>query len=86
MNAAADAAGTTWRMYEEGLEGRLAVLHDRVHSGAYRARPSRRVNIAKLGGGRRPLGIAALEDKIVQKAVTETILTAIYEAELLGFS
>ena len=76
----------TWRIYEEGLEGRLANLHDRVHSGAYRATPSRRVNIAKPGGGTRPLGIAALEDKIVQKAVTETILTPIYEAEFLGFS
>ena len=85
-NAAAGVDGMTWRMYEEGLEGRLADLHDRVHSGAYRATPSRRVNIAKPGGGTRPLGVAALEDKIVQKAVTETILTPIYEAEFLGFS
>ena len=85
-DAAAGADGMTWRMYEEGLEGRLANLHDRVHSGAYRATPSRRVNIPKPGGGTRPLGIAALEDKIVQKAVTETILTPIYEAEFLGFS
>ena len=85
-DAAAGADGMTWRMYEEGLEGRLANLHDRVHSGAYRATPSRRVNIAKLGGGTRPLGVAALEDKIVQKAVVETILTPIYEAEFLGFS
>ena len=84
--AAAGADGMTWRMYEEGLEGRLANLHDRVHSGAYRATPSRRVNIAKPDGGTRPLGVAALEDKIVQKAVTETILTPIYEAEFLGFS
>jgi len=73
-------------MYEEGLEGRLADLHDRVHSGAYRAMPSRRVNIPKPDGGTRPLGVAAIEDKIVQKAVTETILTPIYEAEFLGFS
>ena len=85
-DAAAGVDGTTWRMYEEGLEGRLANLHDRVHSGAYRATPSRRVNIAKPDGGTRPLGVAALEDKIVQKAVTETILTPIYEAEFLGFS
>ena len=76
----------TWRMYEEGLEGRLTDLHDRVHSGAYRATPSRRVNIPKPDGGTRPLGVAAIEDKIVQKAVTEIILTPIYEAEFLGFS
>jgi len=76
----------TWGMYEEGLEGRLADLHDRVHSGAYRATPSRRVNIPKPDGGTRPLGVAAIEDKIVQKAVAEIILTPIYEAEFLGFS
>ena len=85
-NAAAGADGMTWWMYEDGLEGRLADLHDRVHSGAYRAMPSRRVNIAKPDGGTRPLGVAAIEDKIVQKAVTEMILTPIYEAEFLGFS
>ena len=85
-DAAAGADGMTWWTYEEGLEGRLADLHDRVHSGAYRATPSRRVNIPKPGGGTRPLGVAAIEDKIVQKAVTETILTPIYEAEFLGFS
>ena len=85
-NAAAGADGMTWRMYEEGLEGRLADLHDRVHSGAYRATPSRRVNIPKPDGGTRPLGVAAIEDKIVQKAVTEIILTPIYEAKFLGFS
>ena len=85
-DAAAGADGMTWRMYEEGLEGRLANLHDRVHSGAYRATPSRRVNMPKPDGSTRPLGVAALEDKIVQKAVMETILTPIYEAEFLGFS
>ena len=85
-DAAAGADGVTWRMYEEGLEGRLADLHDRVHSGAYRATPSRRVNIPKSDGSTRPLGVAATEDKIVQKAVAETILTPIYEAEFLGFS
>ena len=85
-DAAAGADGMTWRMYEDGLDGRLADLHDRVHSGAYRATPSRRVNIPKPDGGTRPLGVAAIEDKIVQKAVTETILTPIYEAEFLGFS
>ena len=85
-DAAAGADGVTWRMYAEGLEGRLADLHERVHTGAYRATPSRRVNIPKPDGGTRPLGVAAIEDKIVQKAVTETILTPIYEAEFLGFS
>ena len=85
-DAAAGADGMTWRMYGEGLEGRLADLHDRVHSGAYRATPSRRVNIPKPDGGTRPLGVAAIEDKIVQKAVAEIILTPIYEAEFLGFS
>ena len=85
-DVAAGVDGMTWRMYGEGLEGRLADLHDRVHSGAYRAQPSRRVNIPKPDGGTRPLGVAAIEDKIVQKAVTETILTPIYEAEFLGFS
>ena len=85
-DAAAGTDGVTWWMYAEGLEGRLADLHERVHSGAYRATPSRRVNIPKPDGGTRPLGIAAIEDKIVQKAVTETILTPIYEAEFLGFS
>ena len=85
-DAAAGADGVTWRMYEDGLDGRLADLHGRVHSGAYRATPSRRVNIPKPDGGTRPLGVAAIEDKIVQKAVTETILTPIYEAEFLGFS
>ncbi len=85
-DAAAGADGMTWGMYEGGLEGRLAALHDRVHSGAYRATPSRRVNIPKPDGGTRPLGVAAIEDKIVQKAVAEIILTPIYEAEFLGFS
>jgi len=85
-DASAGVDGMTWRMYSEGLEGRLADLHGRVHSGAYRAMPSRRVNIPKPDGGTRPLGIAALEDKIVQKAVAETILTPIYEAQFLGFS
>ena len=85
-DAAAGVDGVTWRAYAEGLEGRLADLHERVHAGRYRATPSRRVHIPKPDGGTRPLGIAALEDKIVQKAVVETILTPIYEAEFLGFS
>ena len=78
--------GETWEAYGEGLKGRLPDLHRRVHTGAYRATPSRRVNIPKPDGGTRPLGVAALEDKIVQKAVVDNLLTPIYEAEFLGFS
>ena len=85
-DAAAGADGMTWGMYEKGLEGRLADLHDRVYAGAYRATPSRRVNIPKPDGGTRPLGVAAIEDKLVQKAVAKIILTPIYEVEFLGFS
>ena len=61
-------------------------LHRRVHTGAYRAAPVRRVKIPKPDGGERPLGIAALEDKLVQKAVVDNLLTPIYEAEFIGFS
>ena len=68
--------GVTWQEYETGLEDRLIDLHSRVHGGAYRARPSRRVYIPKADGRQRPLGIAALEDKIVQQAVV-TILSQI---------
>src|SRR3954452_22921809 len=75
----------TWEEYAADLETRLADLHGRVHRGAYRALPSRRRYIPKPDGGRRPLGIAALEDKIVQTAVA-AILTPIYEAEFLGSS
>ena len=75
----------TWQEYEIGLEGRLRDLHSRVHRGAYRARPSRRVYIPKADGRQRPLGIAALEDKIVQQAVV-AILYQIYEADFKGFS
>jgi RNA-directed DNA polymerase len=75
----------TWEEYAVDLETRLADLHDRLHRGAYRALPSRRRYIPKPDGGRRPLGIAALEDKIVQTAVV-AILTPVYEAEFLGFS
>ena len=73
-------------MYAEGLEDRLIDLHDRVHRGAYRAPPSRRVYIPKEDGGQRPLGIASLEDKLLQKAMTDTILVPICETEFLGFS
>src|SRR6516164_7929888 len=77
--------GVTWQEYETGLEGRLIDLHRRVHRGAYRAKPSRRVFIPKADGRQRPLGIAALEDKIVQQAVV-TILNQIYEVDFKGFS
>ena len=83
--AAPGVDGTTWQEYETGLEGRLIDLHSRVHRGAYRAQPSRRVYIPKADGRQRPLGVAALEDKIVQQAVV-TILHAIYEEDFLGFS
>jgi RNA-directed DNA polymerase len=75
----------TWDQYAERLEGNLEDLHARVHAGAYRALPSRRRYIPKADGRQRPLGIAAIEDKIVQAAVV-AILTPIYEAEFLGFS
>src|ERR1700752_3172795 len=77
--------GVTWQEYETGLEDRLVDLHGRVHRGAYRALPSRRVYIQKEDGRQRPLGVAALEDKIVQQAVV-TILHQIYEEDFLGFS
>ena len=84
--AAPGVDGMTWKEYAVGLEDRLVDLHDRVQRGAYRATPSRRVKIPKADGGTRPLGVAALEDKIVQKAVADNLLTPIYEAEFLGFS
>ena len=60
--------GVTWTEYETGLDGRLVDLHSRVHRGAYRAQPSRRIYLPKPDGRQRPIGIAALEDKIVQQA------------------
>jgi RNA-directed DNA polymerase len=84
-DAAAGVDGVTWQDYGTGLDLRLRDLHDRIHRGAYRARPSRRVYIPKPDGRQRPLGIAALEDKIVQSAVVG-VLNAIYEADFLGFS
>lgn len=82
---AAGVDGVTWAAYGENLEVRLAALHERLHRGAYRARPSRRVYIPKPDGRKRPLGIASLEDKLVQRAVVE-VLNAIYENDFLGFS
>uniref|UniRef100_UPI0035D902AD group II intron reverse transcriptase/maturase n=1 Tax=Burkholderia seminalis TaxID=488731 RepID=UPI0035D902AD len=84
-NAAPGVDGLTWRYYEAGLEDHLQRLHAQVHSGAYRALPVRRQYIPKPDGKQRPLGIAALEDKIVQRAVVE-VLNAIYEEDFLGFS
>jgi RNA-directed DNA polymerase len=75
----------TWKDYEAELERNLEDLHARVHRGAYRALPSRRVYIPKPDGRRRPLAVAALEDKIVQRA-TLAVLNAIYEEDFLGIS
>src|SRR6266542_7073701 len=83
--AAAGVAGVTWEAYGRDLEANLQDLHRRLHSGAYRAKPSRRVYIPKADGRQRPLGIASLEDKIVQRAVVE-VLNAVYEVDFRGFS
>ena len=84
-NAAPGVDGLTWRAYEEGLDAKILDLHSRLHKGAYRALPSRRIYIPKPDGRQRPLAIAALEDKIVQRA-TLGVLNAIYEEDFLGFS
>src|SRR6202041_117684 len=84
-SAAPGVDGVSWEQYEQDLEVRLAELHGRVHRGAYRAQASRRVYIPKADGRQRPLGIASLEDKIVQQAVV-TVLNQIYEADFKGFS
>ncbi len=84
-NAAPGVDGVTWQEYEDGLEDRLTDLHGRVHRGAYRALPSRRVYIEKEDGRQRPLAVPALEDKLVQQAVV-TVLNQIYEEDFLGFS
>jgi group II intron reverse transcriptase/maturase len=84
-DAAVGVDRLTWRDYEADLGRRLEDLHDRVHRGAYRALPSRRVYIPKPDGRQRPLAVAALEDKIVQRAVV-TLLNAIYEEDFLGIS
>src|SRR6266699_5981079 len=83
--AAPGVDGVTWQEYEPGLEDRLMDLHDRVHRGAYRATPSRRVYIEKADGRQRPLAVPAIEDKLVQQAVV-TILNQIYEEDFLDFS
>ncbi|SRR6266540_212017 len=75
----------TWAEYGQELEANLADLHERVHSGRYRARPSRRAYIPKADGRQRPLGISSVEDKILQRAVVE-VLNAVYEVDFRGFS
>lgn len=84
-DAAMGVDGMSWREYEEGLLQRVTDLLARLHSGAYRATPSRRVYIPKADCRHRPLGMAFLEDKIVQQAVV-IVLNAIYEEDFLGFS
>ncbi|MBP7690452.1 MAG: hypothetical protein KA764_00965 [Anaerolineales bacterium] len=83
--AAAGVDGETWQTYGQGLEARLTALSERLRRGEYRALPVRRVYIPKPDGRQRPLGIPALEDKIVQ-SVTAQICTVIWEEEILGFS
>ena len=77
--------GVTWRQYFTDHDTRLVALHERVHDGTYRAQPSKRAYIAKADGRQRPLGIAALEDKIVQHAVA-AVLSQVYEVDFVGFS
>jgi group II intron reverse transcriptase/maturase len=84
-DAAPGVDGITWSDYEVDLERKLGELHDRVHRGAYRPQPSRRVYIPKADGQQRPLAVAAVEDKIVQGAVA-MVLSAIFEVDFLGFS
>jgi RNA-directed DNA polymerase len=83
--AAPGVDGVTWEAYGQDLEAQLSDLHGRIHRGAYRAKPSRRTWISKPDGRQRPLGIAALEDKVVQYAVG-TVLNQIWEEDFLGFS
>jgi group II intron reverse transcriptase/maturase len=84
-NAAVGVDGVTWTEYGEGLEARLEDLHERVHSERYRAQPSRRIWIPKADGRQRPIGIASLEDKIIQQAMV-SILNAIYEVDFADHS
>lgn len=83
--AAPGVDGVTWAGYGQDLEANLLDLHARVQAGRYRAKPSRRVYIPKADGRLRPLGVASLEDKIVQRAVVE-VLNAVYEVDFRGFS
>lgn len=83
--AAPGVDGVTWKGYAVKLEENLRDLHTRLHQGRYRARPSRRVYISKSDGRKRPLGVAALEDKVLQRTVA-AVLNTIYETDFLGFS
>ncbi|MCK9898040.1 group II intron reverse transcriptase/maturase [Frankia sp. AgB32] len=83
--AAPGIDGMTWEAYGQRLEDNLRDLHERLHTGRYQAKPSRRAYIPKADGRQRPLGIATLEDKIVQRAVVE-VLNVVYEVDFLGFS
>jgi group II intron reverse transcriptase/maturase len=84
-DAAPGVDGMTWQEYETSLDEKLADLHSRIHRGTYQAQPSKRAYIPKADGRQRPLGIAALEDKVVQQAVV-MVLNQIYEEDFLGFS
>jgi len=84
-DAAPGVDGQTWQQYGENFEAKLLGLSQRLKRGAYRAKPSRRAYIPKADGRQRPLGVTALEDKIVQRATVE-VLNAIYEGDFLGFS
>ena len=84
-NAAAGFDGETWKHYRENLEANLQDLSERLKRGAYRAKPVRRAYIPKADGRQRPLGVTALEDKLVQRSTVE-VLNAIYETDFLGFS
>jgi RNA-directed DNA polymerase len=84
-DAAAGVDGQTWQSYGQALEANLLELSERLARGGYRPQPVRRVYIDKTGGGQRPLGVPALEDKLVQRAATD-VLNAIYEQDFVGFS
>ena len=84
-DAAPGVDGVSWQEYETDQDEKLTDLHSRIHRGTYRAQPSKRAYIPKADGRQRPLGVAALEDKIVQQAVV-TVLNQTYEEDFLGFS
>ncbi len=83
-SAAVGVDGQTWQQYGEELEENLRELSERLRRGAYRAKPVQRAYIPKAEGGKRPIGLPAVEDKIVQRATVE-VLNAIYEQDFLGF-
>ncbi|MCP4594449.1 MAG: hypothetical protein GY842_27270 [bacterium] len=84
-DSAAGVDGVTWKEYGKDLEQRLPDLSERLRRGTYRARPVRRVYIAKEDGRQRPIGVTTLEDKLVQRATTQ-VLNAVYEVEFKGYS